>query len=494
MATRTLPYDNTATAISGTSRALSSNIPDPSAYEKFNANLMSFLMQAQANPALGTAKFQRAASEGRQQMAEAGFKPLSPELQAYGFSPNQIQGIRGAQAGTAEPQARANEQMAQTYGEQIQSTMGGIRDVLEQSRLTTEKIQQQKQQARQDALDFIDRQFNTFGSQAFLDASPEELIQLEKTAGIPSGYLSRRRMTLTEQEQQNKVSSAPSSYQEWSLAGGLEGTGLTYADFLKGGKTKTSIDNADFELSNSVGPGGFIDINDYKRIRNQYSQAGFTSADFDKQYANQYLSPSDRSRFNISGGGATPGQIIDQQTGKPADVPSNISQKVATLNSFISNQARSINRIKELLNDKDVNMRGLTNYLQGLAYGKPILGTLSGLNEKEKELANLIKIVGNDYLYARSGAQINESEYNRLKNTLPEFGYSKSDNITKLNNWENQLKNIINDTLSIYGAKIQEGNNQSSQAGPVRVSTPQGTFEFPDQASADAFRQKAGLN
>jgi len=98
----------------------------------------------------------------------------------------------------------------------------------------------------------------------------------------------------------SKPNEAPSSYQEWSLAGGQAGTGKTYAQFLagKGGGHANDAEAAG-ALSELIGGGGFVDINVYRDIKNLYIQNNQgTSADFDDSFSD-YLSPEDRRKYGI---------------------------------------------------------------------------------------------------------------------------------------------------------------------------------------------------
>ena len=55
---------------------------------------------------------------------------------------------------------------------------------------------------------------------------------------------------------------------------------------------------ADAELRQTIGPGGFVDINVYRSLRSKYATKGASITGFDSAYSD-YLSPSDRAKFGI---------------------------------------------------------------------------------------------------------------------------------------------------------------------------------------------------
>ena len=166
-----------------------------------------------------------------------------------------------------------------------------------------------------------------------------------------------------------------------------------------------------------------------------------------------------------------PGQIVHKITGQPLDLPANVSQKLSGLKSYIDSEGTAAyQRILELLKDPEVNTEGAIKKAQEYAYRKAggILGK-SGLTEKEAELSDLMAIMANEYLYTRSGAQINEKEQKRLKDVQAIFGYSNSDNIRRATEFMGVLQNIINENLSIYGATFA-GEQTGAPTGETNVN------------------------
>jgi hypothetical protein len=100
----------------------------------------------------------------------------------------------------------------------------------------------------------------------------------------------------------------PTSYDEWSLAGGEEGTGMSYADWLqRQNLTQTdrdrSLKTAAFtkakpELEASRGKDGYIDPGTYMRLRTDYGAAIGDPNEFDEMFASM-LSLKERLRLGV---------------------------------------------------------------------------------------------------------------------------------------------------------------------------------------------------
>lgn len=184
----------------------------------------------------------------------------------------------------------------------------------------------------------------------------------------------------------------PMSYKEWQYAGGQQGTGKSYAEWLRQG-------------------------------------------------GDEIL--------------AAPGQIVNKVTGEPMTLPATTMKRISGFNTFVSEGDSMLARINELLSDPEVNTGGIEKKAQELAYrrGGGLLGA-GGLNEKEQELSNLMSMLNNEYLYSRSGAQINEEEQKRLKDAQPEWGYDNTINKQKAKDFIGVVKNMMQSDLDVYGATI----------------------------------------
>jgi hypothetical protein len=150
------------------------------------------------------------------------------------------------------------------------------------------------------------------------------------------------------------------------------------------------------------------------------------------------------------------------------DLPATITRRVSGFSAFVSDSGSLLARINELLNDPNVNTGGAQKKAQEVAYrrGGGLLGA-AGLSEEEQELSNLMAMLSNEYLYARSGAQINEQEQKRLAATQPQFGYSNSINKRKAKDFIATVKNMIQSDLDVYGATIAGGQPAEALPGTM---------------------------
>ena len=126
-------------------------------------------------------------------------------------------------------------------------------------------------------------------------------------AGITIGDTSD---TATEKAQRWAASqpgklTGPTSYQEWSLAGGKAGTGKTYAEWLEtkganivksGGLViaESDIAVAQSQLDSSRGQDGYINTALYLKLLKAWKDDGGLEQDFYKQFSPMnYLNPND---------------------------------------------------------------------------------------------------------------------------------------------------------------------------------------------------------
>lgn len=161
------------------------------------------------------------------------------------------------------------------------------------------------------------------------------------------------------------------------------------------------------------------------------------------------------------------GQLYYKNTGKVAtDLPATFVERVNVLKYF-SDQANSlVPRIEYILSQPDVDISALTGALKQFGYqgwGK-YLGLSATATDNEKSLFDLMSQLNNEYLYARSGAQINEKESARLGKTMPQAGLTNEENKNRLNNFATTVSDIIKGRLDSYGVGFY-GENNSSNTG-----------------------------
>jgi hypothetical protein len=224
-----------------------------------------------------------------------------------------------------------------------------------------------------------------------------------------------------ERQKMEQGNTQPTSYREWELAGKEQGTGLDYGDWLKEQKSNPVLD-------------------------------ALRTLTYNQTLSEQTPSP---------------GQLVSSATGlPPTKIDATTLQKVSGLISFVKENVDSpdgiISQIKGFLSDPDVDIEG--KKIQFDAYNKlgGYLGQYGtfGLNDKEIQLAELIKLAGTEYIYTRSGAQVNESEFKRLKANIPEFGFSKEVNNIRVNNFINTLNSMVKSRLEISGLEPYNPNKK----------------------------------
>jgi len=139
-------------------------------------------------------------------------------------------------------------------------------------------------------METIDDPVVHFGS-AFTNAAGDR-IQPITTVDKATGNIAIKNVNLG-QVGATGDSKGPSSYQEWTLAGGLEGTGKSYADFIatKSGETeaeksqKARVGIAAY-LNQNTGDDGYVSPDAFKTARSAWVSDGYSSEDFDKAYKN----------------------------------------------------------------------------------------------------------------------------------------------------------------------------------------------------------------
>jgi hypothetical protein len=137
---------------------------------------------------------------------------------------------------------------------------------------------------------------------------------LRSGATLPTDILTKYGKFLTTDdwakwaEANKKGETQPSSYKEWELAGGLAGTGKTYAQFIApkatssgGGSTKLTTEQikeaerADVagELIKLSGSDGYVSPENYLMWKKRWVQEGNIASDFDK-YFRDFRNPKQR--------------------------------------------------------------------------------------------------------------------------------------------------------------------------------------------------------
>lgn len=140
------------------------------------------------------------------------------------------------------------------------------------------------------------------------------------------------------------------------------------------------------------------------------------------------------------------GTIVESTTGfqvEPSRVPSGIEDRVSKT-KVIEN---SLPQLREFLAKHTTYPGG--KYVQGA-------GKLANLTSDEvQQFNNIVGQITASYANSVSGTAVNEKEYMRLTNLVPNSNEWNSYNIQKLNDFEDLTKNTIKRTLGSYGATIK---------------------------------------
>ena len=164
-------------------------------YQNFNQAILGLLQRYQQ---LGTKPFvEQGLNAQREQTNRISAQTPSNLI---GASPALQESVRSGQAGALQPTIQGAQQGAQTFKEQL-SAFGNAIDAAK-SFVATQEASQNK--SRDDARSLIKDSFSMFGGSAFDKISPEEATALEKSAGLPKGYILGVGDTIKERELEQK--------------------------------------------------------------------------------------------------------------------------------------------------------------------------------------------------------------------------------------------------------------------------------------------------
>lgn len=164
--------------------------------------------------------------------------PLTPEELAK-FPANLQAQLRTYNPNTVDPITKAGlEMQLRLTNDQIAGRTSTFNQSIKFLSESYTRSMTSLQTQKKDAIAQIEKAIATWGSHAFDRMTSAQKREIEAQAGYPSGYLDNLPLTTAEAAAQVKPV-GPSSYQEWSLAGGEAGTGMTYAQYLKQGVVGT---------------------------------------------------------------------------------------------------------------------------------------------------------------------------------------------------------------------------------------------------------------
>lgn len=221
--------DTGAQALAGSRLATSAGESTPSM--KFGQILMNMLIKAQQGVRPGIESLQ--AQQRGLQTEQAQRMATTPES-LIGASPSLQSAARGASVSALEPSITGTGQRIKTLSQQLEST----KDLLGTAQNIWQIVQQTEQQAKDDTRNAIRDAF-TFGGASALEPLLNQPDIIKKagydintfTDMVKAGKAKEaNELAMKQKAQQTNI---PTSYKEWQLAGGLEGTGRTYSQFLQ---------------------------------------------------------------------------------------------------------------------------------------------------------------------------------------------------------------------------------------------------------------------
>ena len=170
--------------------------------QRFGLKLMELLKQYQ-RPDLMTPEI-----EAREQQAARVFQ--TPQ-ELYGAAPAIQERVRKARTQAVEPTITGIRETRQMFDQRLQD----LKDVIGVARQIGADIETSQAKIREDSQNFIDDQFDNFGSTAFSGEDPKEMEELEKAANLPRGWVLRRAKTLKEKELATKTGADISTLDNW---------------------------------------------------------------------------------------------------------------------------------------------------------------------------------------------------------------------------------------------------------------------------------------
>src|SRR3990167_854454 len=146
----------------------------------------------------------------------------------------------------------------------------------------------------------------------------------------------------------------------------------------------------------------------------------------------------------------SPGQVVNAQNGLPAKLTDVQRTRYAGYDQFIN---YFVPNIQTLINK--VPTGGAVGRLMTTVQDKPV--GQRGLNQDQEQFLVMLVDMNNTLLYLRSGKQINEQEFERLKATLPSPNKTNEQNRIDTTTFYNTMKSAYERELKISGYTIASG-------------------------------------
>jgi hypothetical protein len=154
-----------------------------------------------------------------------------------------------------------------------------------------------------------------------------------------------------------------------------------------------------------------------------------------------------------------PGQIVQAGSGAPVKLTDTQSQ-FFSMGQHLQSQAQ---KVKTLLQQLP------TGAVKGWVteQGKFVPVVQNKNDPKQYELLQNMADLNNMYIYFSTGKQLNESEYNRLSNQLPNTKATPEYNISALDTFTSSISERMNGYLNVNGWQIYGASNKAPATAPV---------------------------
>lgn len=144
---------------------------------------------------------------------------------------------------------------------------------------------------------------------------------------------------------------------------------------------------------------------------------------------------------------SSPGQIVDAATGLPKKLTEEQLTNFTNYNLYLND---FIPRAKDLL--AKVKTGGAEGRIIKYAATLPVAQRL--LSQDQNELLSTIANMNNQLVYMLSGKQINETEYKRLLEQMPQLELTPEQNTIRIGRFERVMQEIRDGKLKLMGAKV----------------------------------------
>ena len=161
----------------------------------------------------------------------------------------------------------------------------------------------------------------------------------------------------------------------------------------------------------------------------------------------------------------SPGQIVNAATGLPAKLTAAEKDKLSDFDDFIN---RHIPRVESLLGA--VTTGGVAGRYMTFAQDKPFVQ--STLSQNQQAFLTTLGDMNNTLLYLRSGKQINEQEFQRLKQTLPSPNFTNEQNRTSLNEFRTTMMESYKAQLRVSGYGVAGETTTNPDALLLEATEP----------------------